>query len=110
MRQTPRNFGSVWNLISAQIFDSPVVGSTSEMATGVATMITENPITSSVFKCTCLLYFAMTSNQTVSYYDTMIDEVKFHAPLVPTLLLTSTGDPMSVIKVRSARSTGETVI
>lgn len=87
-------------MISAQVMDSPVVGSTSEMAFGVAKMTSRRPAFIMALKNLCLVYFSLTRSHTVHYYDIMIEEFTTKSPTVPSLCLASTGDPMLVLQVR----------
>lgn len=98
MRTCKQKFFRVQSMICAQVMDSPVIGSTSEMTHGVAKMITRRPALKAAVKCLCQLYLALTKSQTVHYYDIVFAEIKFKSLPVPSLILTSYGDPMIVIE------------
>lgn len=99
MRTSKKKYVRIQSLICAQVLDSPVIGTTSEMASGVAKMMTRRPVAKAIVKSLCMLYMVLTKSHTVHYYDILYAEIKFRSLAVPSLLLTSYGDPMIVVEV-----------
>lgn len=100
MRLSEQKYHRVRCMICTQVMDSPVIGTTSEMAHGVAKMMTARPAVKAIVKSLCELYMAMTKSHTIHYYNIVFAEVKFRSLTVPSLILTSYGDPMLAIEVR----------
>nr|XP_039252597.1 uncharacterized protein LOC120329870 [Styela clava] len=83
--------------ISVQIMDSPVVGTLNQMAIGVGNMMSQNSASlASIYKHICMCYFALTKQHTVKYYNEAIEIIKFRAPKVPSLMMSSKKDPMLI--------------
>ena len=81
--------------IKGQVFDSPVIGSLNEMATGVSTTTTNNKIAGLILKNLTLTYFCLSRPFTITIYDKLINITKHELPCVPSLLMSSIGDPLS---------------
>lgn len=83
--------------ISAQVMDSPVVGTLYQMAIGVGKMLSQNSsYLAAIYKHLCLAYFALTKRHTVKYYNKTIEAIKFRQPKVPSLMMSSKNDPMLI--------------
>lgn len=92
----PEKFGVISRSIKAQILDSPVVGTLSQMAIGVSKMTTSTAVTNYLSYIMIIAYFAISKPYTVKYYDQCIEVIKDRPPIVPSLMITSKLDPMAL--------------
>lgn len=84
--------------IKGQVLDSPVVGSLNEMALGVTTTSIKSKLGQTLFRNLTLLYFGLSKPCTVNIYNKLIDIIKYQTPCVPSLIMTSIGDPLSSLE------------
>ncbi|CAK8672586.1 unnamed protein product [Clavelina lepadiformis] len=96
LQREPDIFRTILDNIKVQVVDSPVVGTLEEMAIGVSTTSTKNRTISRLIKSSIMSYFALSRPFTVKIYTEAIDAMKLRPCVVPSLILSSTDDPMAL--------------
>lgn len=95
IKREPLKFKKFMENVKCQVVDSPVVGSLHKMATGIAVTSSKSSVLQSAIIAASHTYFAMSRPWTVSYYNQSIETMTHDAPSVPSLLMSSYGDPMA---------------
>lgn len=99
MKRNPDIYEIVKNAISAQVCDSPVIGTLNEMAYGVGKMLSpKSDLISRFYQNLCMLYFSQ-AKSTVSLYDELIFTFKHDSPSVPSFICSAENDPMKIPQV-----------
>ena len=96
LKSHPHQFHKIRRNLTAQVVDSPVIGTLHEMATGVSTSISSNRIVQRICKLLTLSYFSVTKFATTKIYDKVIDNLKYDPPYIPSLIFSSVNDPLAV--------------
>ena len=94
LAKSPSLFKSVTSRIKAQVFDSPVVGSLSQMVEGIANAATKNRCTNTLVRTVVQAYLDITKSYSVSYYEKCIAAVYSNPVTSPALLMYSLNDQL----------------
>nr|CAB3263003.1 uncharacterized protein LOC100186401 [Phallusia mammillata] len=88
-------FSVIEKNIRCQFMDSPVVSDPAGYATSIANIVASSNIGSLCIWASISSYFYLTSPFTCRYYEYFVHLFLFEQPVVPTLMMSCVGDPMT---------------